>query len=116
MLSDNIYMELLDQECLEAHALSAISDQPQERYTINPCQAQQLTLAGAEKDHLTTLGLDVEIIYQRLVEFGSKALLYSYTDKLLCVVYYHETTDQVSYRGFSPKDIKKALNSYISDY
>jgi len=116
MLSDTHYMERIDQECLKAHdALLAISDQQSELNLIAPCKDCNMTTAGMEKEYFTRMGLDVEIIYQRNHEFGSRALIYSYSDKLLCVINYHTYTDRYSYKGFNDSQIADALRAYMSD-
>ncbi|MHA2502502.1 MAG: hypothetical protein ACXAE3_06525 [Candidatus Kariarchaeaceae archaeon] len=113
MLSDTHYMELLDQGLKAIEALSA-SDRLKELNTIGHT-VFALTPAGENVEFYLDLGLDVALIYERTTEFGSKALLYSYTDCMLVVVSYHDLTDRHSYQGYSREEIELALTSYMYD-
>ncbi len=106
-------MELLDQGLKAIDALSA-SDLAKEHNTIS--RGHSLTEAGENCEFYTDLGLDVSLIYERFTEFGSKALLFSYTDHLLLVVYYNEYVDKYTYKAFPRDELENALLSYMDDY
>ena len=111
MLSDTHYMELLDQGLKAIDALSA-SDRMKEKNITRPVEFA-LTPAGENYEFYHDIGLDVSLIYERNTEFGSKALMYSYTDHLLVVVTYYQGVDEYAYAGYERHELEKALVEYM---